>query len=250
MKVVKTKGVNSVAIKKQSLAKASTGVQEILSKLDVDLVGVARLRDLKGTRLEESALKLLPSTHSIVVLGMQIYPEFLDLTSPERIMGEASLYDLFNHHIDYLAGRLNNAAYDVANASRAAGLSALPLPSRNVPTDLRTLQSIISYKHAADYAGLGQIGMSSLLVTHEYGSRVRLALCLTEASLKSTANNDPRACRYCNVCIAKCPAHALDWPKNGETYVINKFACQAYINASGGCSECMRLCPAASPRYA
>jgi epoxyqueuosine reductase QueG len=239
-----------MATKKKSPARASVGVQEILSKLDVDLVGVARLRDLKSTKLEESTLKLLPSARSIVVLGMQIYPEFLDLTSPERIMGEASLYDLFNNHIDYLAGRLNEAAYDVANTSHTFGLSALPLPSRNVPTDRRTLQSIISYKHTAESAGLGQIGMSSLLVTHKYGPRVRLALCLTEASLKSTANNDPRACRYCNVCIAKCPAHALDWPKNGETYVINKFACQAYINASGGCSECMRLCPVASPRYA
>jgi epoxyqueuosine reductase len=235
---------------KQSITRASAGVQKILSELDVDMVGVARLRDLKGTRLEESALKLLPSARSIVVLGMEIYPEFLDLTSPERVMGEASLYDLFNHHIDYLAGRLNRSAYDVACASRTAGLNALPLPSRNVPTDRRTLQSIISYKHAAEVAGLGQIGMSSLLVTQEYGPRVRLALCLTEAILKSTAGEPQSNCRYCNVCIAKCPAHALDWPKNGEPYVINKFACRTYIDAAGGCSECMRLCPVASPRYA
>ena len=41
--------------------KASAEVQKTLTGLDVDMVGVARLRDLKGTPLEASARKLLPS---------------------------------------------------------------------------------------------------------------------------------------------------------------------------------------------
>ncbi len=235
---------------KQNISKASARVQEILSKLDVDMVGVARVRDLKGIELEKSALKLLPSARSIIVLGMEIYPEFLDLTSPERIMGTANLNELYRRHTESLGGRLTGAAYNIARVSRKTGLKALPLPGQGPSVDGRFLEAVISYKDAAEAAGLGQIGMSSLLVTHEYGPRVLLALCLTEASLKSTANNEPPACRYCNICVAKCPAHALDRPKNGEPYVINKFACRTYVDASGGCSECIRLCPVASPRYA
>jgi epoxyqueuosine reductase len=235
---------------KQSTGRASALVQEILSELDVDMVGVARLSDLKGTRLEEQALKLLPSARSIVVVIAEVYKEFLDLTTPEMVMGTANLNNLYIHHNDYLAGRLNKAAYDVARASRKAGLRALPLPSRNVPTDCRTLESIISYRHAAEAAGLGQIGMSSLLVTLKYGPRVRLGLCLTEASLKSTARDISGICRSCNICVSKCPAHALDWPENDERYVINKFACLEYLEAAGGCSECMKQCPVASTKYA
>jgi len=239
-----------MAAKKQGIAKASTEVQDILSKLDVDMVGVARLKDLKDAKLKESALKLLPSALSIVVVGMEVYPEFLDLTSPERLMGTANLNDLYNRHVDYLRGRLTGAVYKIAQASRKSGRKALPLPAQGPAVDGRFLEAIISYKHAAEAAGLGRIGMSSLLVTQEFGPRVNLTVCLTEASLKSTADKSLKTCRYCNVCIAKCPAHALDWPKNDEPYVINKFACRTYIDAAGGCSECMRQCPVASPRYA
>jgi len=236
--------------KKQSLARSSAEVQEIISELDVDMMGVARLHDLKGTSLEEPAFKLLPSARSIVVLGAEIYPEFLDLTSPERTMGTANLNELYRRHTDYLGGRLTGAAYKLARASRKAGLKALPLPGQGPSVDGRFLEAVISYKHAAEAAGLGNIGMSSLLVTQQFGPRVQLALCLTEAALKPTSGEPQSNCRYCNVCIGKCPAHALDWPKKGEVYAINKFACRTYVDASGGCSECMRVCPVASPRYA
>ena len=234
---------------KKSFAQASAAVQETLAKLDVDMIGVARIGDLKGTALGKATLKLLPSARSIVVVAMEIYLEFLDLTSPERTMGSANLNDLYRRHTDILAGRLTGAVYNVARESHKAGFKAMPLPAEGPCVDGRFLEAVISYKHAAEAAGLGKIGMSSLLVTHQYGPRVRLALCLTEASLKSTANDEPGACRYCNICVAKCPAHALGRPEKGEPYAFNRFACRTYVDAAGGCSECMRVCPVASTRY-
>ena len=238
-----------MADKKQSTLKASDKVQESLAKLDVDMVGVVRTSDLKNMPLGTAALKLLPSARSIVVVGLEIYPEFLELTSPERTMGSANLNDLYRRHTDILAGRLTGAVYNVARESRRAGLKAMPLPAEGPCVDGRFLEAVISYKHAAEAAGLGKTGMSSLLVTHRYGPRVRLALCLTEASLKSTANDEPGACRYCNICVAKCPAHALRRPEKGEPHAFNRFACRTYTDAAGGCSECVRVCPVASPRY-
>jgi epoxyqueuosine reductase len=231
-----------------AVKKKAAGVQEVLAELDVDLAGTVRLRDLEGTPLEESALRLLPSCRSIVVVGMEVFPEFLDLTAHERTTGAANLNDLLVRHVEYLRGRLARAVYDVAGASHRAGLKALPLPGYGPSVDRRSLQAVISYKHAAEAAGLGTIGMSSLLVTRRFGPRVQIALCLTEAALRPSPPA-ARACRYCNVCISNCPSHALDWPKKGERYSINKFACEAYCAAAGGCSECMRQCPVASPRY-
>jgi epoxyqueuosine reductase len=233
-----------MAVKKQSTA----AVREALEKLDVDMVGVARLRDLEGTPLEESALRLLPAARSIVVVGMEVYPEFLDLTGHERTMGEANLNNLLERHVDYLRGRMTRAIYDVAKASHRAGLKALPLPGQGPAVDRRSLLAVISYKHAAEAAGLGTIGMSSLLVTARFGPRVQLALCLTEAALEPSPAA-ARACRYCNACVIKCPSHALGFPKKGEAYSINKFACEAFNAAVGGCGECVRVCPVASPRY-
>ncbi len=238
-----------MATNKHDNTKASAAVQKSIAKLDVDMVGVARISDLKNTAPGKAALKLLPSARSIVVVGMEIYQEFLELTSAERTMGSANLNDLYRRHTDILAGRLTGAVYNIARESRRAGLKAMPLPAEGPCVDGRFLEAVISYKHAAESAGLGKIGMSSLLMTHKYGPRLRLALCLTEAVLKSTANDAPGACRYCNICVAKCPAHALGRPEKGEPYAFNRFACRTYVDAAGGCSECVRVCPVASPRY-
>jgi len=234
---------------KKKTVKIDTKVQEALVKLDVDLVGVIRIDEIKGKKLAKDAIKLLPSAKSIVVMGMAVFPEFLDLTSPERTTGTANLNELLTRHNEYLRGRLLRAAYDIANTSHRAGLKALPLPGQGPAVDGRFLEAVISYKDAAAAAGLGSIGMSSLLVTEKYGPRVQLAVCLTEAALESTAGKPREYCRSCNICVFKCPAKALAIPKKGESYIFNKFACRTYVEASGGCSECMRVCPVASPRY-
>jgi epoxyqueuosine reductase len=224
-------------------------IQDVVNALEVDLVGVARRRDIKGTRLEKEALKLLPATNSIIVVGMEIYPEFLELTSPERTMGKPDFNRLYIRHTDYLGGRLTGAVYKVARAARKAGFKTLPLPAEGPAVDGRYLEAVISYKHAAAAAGLGNLGMNSLLITEKFGPRVKLALCLTEAELKSTAGEPQKICRYCNVCVLKCPAHALGRPVKDQPYKINQFACRTYIEAAGGCSECVRVCPVASPKY-
>jgi epoxyqueuosine reductase len=233
--------------KKQN--KTGNVLQKVIDGLDVDLVGVVRVGDLKGSKLEKSVSILLPSARSIIVLGMEIYPEFLDLTSPERVMGTANFNDLLARHIESLRGQMNRVAYNIAQESHRSGLKALPLPGYGPAVEGRFLQAVISYKHAAEAAGIGRIGMSGLLMTHKFGPRVSLTVCLTEALLKSTANNEPNACRYCNICVLKCPAQALSRPEKGEAYRLNKYACRTYVEASGGCSECLRVCPVASPKY-
>lgn len=230
-------------VKNEKILTASNAVQEALAKLDVDAVGVVSLEESPGSQLEEAALRLLPETHSIVILAMEVYREVLDQTRPERNMGSSSMNDLLARNADYLSGRLTKAAYDVARVCHLNGLKALPLPAAGCPTDTRFLQAIFSYKHAAQAAGLGYIGHSSLLITPEFGPRVRLSCCLTEAILKPTGGVNVGDCGDCEVCIDNCPSRALNRVPTGEPYIINKFACNAFRSASGGCSECMRVCP-------
>ncbi len=226
-------------------ATKSTILPDLISKLDVDAVGIASLAEWKGTKLEETVLRLLPQARSVVVLAMEIYPEILDLASPGRMMGAASLNDLLGTNADFLYGRLTKAAYDAAKASRSLGLKALPLPAAGCPLDTRFLEAVFSYKHAGQAAGLGKIGWHSLLITPGFGPRVRLSCCLTEAELEpTTAVNETFECESCRICLRNCPAGALAKPRGGKQYTMNKFACASFRSASGGCSECMRLCPA------
>jgi len=216
----------------------------LISKLDVDAVGIASLAEWKGTRLGENALRLLPETRSVVVFAMEIYPEILNHATPERTMGAASMNNLLTQDADFLYGRLTKAAYDVAKVSHRIGMKALPLPARGCPQDSRFLEAVFSYKHAAQAAGLGKISWSSLLITPNFGPRIRLSCCLTEAALEpTTAVDKTLECDSCQICLNKCPAGALSEPQASEQYAINKFACTTFLNASGGCAECMRLCP-------
>ncbi len=218
-------------------------LQAVIDGLDVDAVGVVRVEDWQDTRLGEAALKLLPGARSVVVMAMEVYPEILDLSSPGKVMGEASLNDLMDGNTDFINGRLTKAAYDVAKASRSLGFKALPLSARGCPLDSRFMEAAFSFKHAAQAAGLGRIGWNSLLITPDLGPRLRLSCCLTEAELEPTKSNITAACNGCRLCVENCPAAALEVPQAGEPYVINKFACHSFYSAAGGCAECVRVCP-------
>ncbi|MHB1417927.1 MAG: 4Fe-4S binding protein [Chloroflexota bacterium] len=215
---------------------------------DIDLVGVAAVEDTRGTPLFESATGLLAGAQSIVVLGIEIFAEVAGLVVPEKEMGEAAARDLYGPHIDYLNGRLNRAIYEMAKIYRQAGYKAIPLPSLGTPTDTRFQKGILSFKHAAQFAGLGKIGHSSLLITPQFGPRVRLAAMLTDAPIPSTRSayqgeEDP--CAACGgLCEASCPAGALSVPTGDAPYAINKFACGAYRQGTGCCSTCLIVCPA------
>jgi len=230
-------------VKGKGISEASTELQDFISRLEVDAVGIASLDEWKGTKLEETALRLLPTARSAVVFGMEIYQEILDHARPGRTMGLASLNDLLDCHAEFLNSRLTKAAYDVTKVSRSNGLKAFPLPAAGCPTDTRFLESVFSYKHAGQAAGLGKIGWHSLIITPGFGPRIRLSCCLTEAALESTTTEMTIECDSCGICLDRCPAEALAKPQAGELYGINKFACSCFQNASGGCCECMRLCP-------
>ena len=229
----------------------SRRVQTVLEAVDVDLRGVARLEDLEGAALAEAARGLLPSCRSIVVFGAEIDAEFLEMTTAERFAETPELRDLFTQHKSYLRHRLTEAAYEVARAAHGAGYEALPFSAAGLFTGSGELKSVIGFQAAAEAAGLGEAGMSGLLVTQEYGPRVMLNVCLTEAELASTARDDAGGCRYCNVCVFRCPSKAIGYPdrKNGERYKVDRTTCAAHVASAGGCTVCMRVCPVASPKY-
>lgn len=215
----------------------------VVALREIDLCGVAAVLDAASTPLHDSAVALLPSARSIVVLGMELFPEVLRLVEPDKLMGEAAARELYTPHVDFMNSRLNRALYDLAKALRAEGYRTIPLPSQGTSVDARFQRGILSFKHAGEYAGLGRIGRSSLLITEKFGPRVRLACLLTDAPLPSTRREVADACANCaGGCIAHCPAGALAEPADCERYAINKYACASFRAGAGACSTCVNEC--------
>lgn len=222
-------------------------LRDAVSRLDgIDLWGVASVDAARGTPLGDAALALMPTARSILVFAKEVFDEVVDLVTPQKTMGGAAGRDLYTPHVEYVNRQLTDGVYVVARAFRSAGFRALPLPAAGSPTDGRFLKGIVSYKHAAEAAGLGRIGRNSLLVTERFGPRVRLACLLTDASVSGSTRISGSPCTDCSVCVERCPAGALTMPASGQPYAINKFACNQYVSASGGCANCVSLCPAGS----
>jgi epoxyqueuosine reductase QueG len=220
-------------------------VNDLKRIADVDACGVVAVAETNGTPLFDSALALLPEAKSIIVLEMEIFPEILDLVTPEKRFGEAAAGDLFGPHQDYLSSRLNRGIYILANNYRRSGFRSIPLPSQGTPTDTRFQRGLLSFKHAGEFAGLGKIGYNSLLVSPQFGPRMRLACLLTEAALPPTPRLAQNPCDGCGQCVEHCPAGALTTPNLDQPYVINKFACASFRQGATACSTCMRVCPVA-----
>lgn len=218
-------------------------ITDTLAHLEVSAVGVASLAEPGNARLADMARRLLPTAESVVVLGREIYPEVLAHTTPTKVMGEAALRDILAPHMAHLDGRLTSAIYKLCDALHAHRYRALPLPSDACPVDPRHQAAIFSFKHAAQAAGLGVMGKSALLITPQFGPRVRLACLLTEAKLASTAADHANPCLNCDACIEACPARAIAQPSGEEACSVNKFVCCAFRAGSGACSECMKVCP-------
>ena len=215
-------------------------LSEMKDRFEMDLVGAVAVDSAASPELERRVHSLLPDARSVVVFAREIYQEVVDLLRPGNEAGEAHGGDLLPVHSEYLNGRLNRAVHELAGYFRRQGYRSLTLPAI-APTDQRFQEGLLSYKHVAEYAGMGTIGWHSMLITEQFGPRVRLACVLTEAPVESTHRSFTVSCIGCGACIESCPAKALQMP-NGEAYSMNKFACRTYRQAGMTCSVCMKVC--------
>jgi epoxyqueuosine reductase QueG len=226
-------------------------IQRMKHELGVDLIGVASVEMSHSRDVKAKAAALLPGARSVIVFAKEICTEVVSLLTPSKQAGAVEASELLGVHADYLNGRLTRAAHELASLFREKGYRSLPLPAVS-PTDQRFLTSLLSYKHAAQMAGLGTIGRHSLLITPEHGPRVRLACVLTEARVEPS---EPRTaedyCIDCDACIQACPAQAIQLPQSGSRYSVNGFACRSYLQAGLTCGMCMKTCDEviAGPRH-
>jgi epoxyqueuosine reductase QueG len=217
-------------------------VEEMRSKLDVELLGAALINGSTPALLREQTQALLPGAKSVFVFAKEMYREVVALLGPSKEVGEAEGGDLFGPHGDYLNGRLTKSVYDLSGFFRKEGFKSLPLPAAGTPVDQRYLKAVFSFKDAAREAGLGSIGRHGLLITPQFGPRVRLACLLTDAEIESSPKRQKDYCVNCDACIRVCPAKVLQPPKEGEIYSMNKFACRTYRQTGLTCSVCLKAC--------
>lgn len=108
---------------------------------------------------------------------------------------------------------------------------------------------------AAKKAGLGDIGRHGILITEEFGSRIRLGAVSTDLPLIIDGDSDFNVtsfCEECKKCIFTCPGKAIPNDKTIDINGINRWRitqeeCYKKWRALGtDCGICMATCPFSS----
>jgi len=110
----------------------------------------------------------------------------------------------------------------------------------------------------AGKAGMGWQGHSGILVTPEYGPRVRLAPVFIEHKFFEFTDNREHDwieeyCELCKLCEKACPGQAINREKTvtinnvpgvgAMRTCIDRESCFEYFNKTMGCSVCVKVCP-------
>lgn len=120
------------------------------------------------------------------------------------------------------------------------------------------LGGLALYPPLTKMAGLGWLGKNGLMITPEYGPRVRLAAVFANIeSLPFSTHNDHAwvadFCDKCGICIRNCPAQAIyEQPiqhETGRVTCVDNVRCFPFFNDYHGCSVCIRVCPFNSTPY-
>lgn len=182
---------------------------------------------------------------SVVVVGLPVTLPILE-TSPS--IHYHQLYKTVNEILDQSTYHLSNFLNDRGHASMFIprdGYGHISL-MRERPL------AFFSHRHAAYLAGLGTFGLNNMLLTKEYGPRVRFGSVFTTAELPEDPLMEGQLCTRCLRCVEMCPVKALgeeDYPQS----ITKKEACAARAvelsaKFASPCGFCIKVCPIGEDR--
>ena len=152
---------------------------------------------------------------------------------------------LYAYHYRTVNRELDGIALRVANEIQRMGYDACPIPSSQI-IDWERNVGHASHRWAAYHAGLGWYGLSNLLISPEYGARVRYVTIFTDIPLPE---GKPLAagCGGCRACIGACPAGAISERREDFNLAKCEEQLRFYRNTWNIghhiCGLCIKACP-------
>ncbi|MHB8103975.1 MAG: 4Fe-4S binding protein [Dehalococcoidales bacterium] len=255
----------------------SQAIKTLAKEFGASLVGIASVERFEGAPPGHGPLDLMPQAKSVIVAGVRIpdpvvdYDEYhLKMKEMDVELGvQASIENFYmqmGHYVEDMM--LNTIAIKLANYLETNhGLRSLPTPNAahtGLGHPVMTAQmGFFSQRHAAVRAGLGEFGLSGLVITPQYGPRVRYVSIITEAELepdpllkekvclrgKCGGAKGPSCQQKCgNKAISLRPGTDLDKIFIDIPVALDRPKCASMVGdkAGFGCTfigTCMRMCP-------
>lgn len=161
----------------------------------------------------------------------------------------------FHHHVEGLTVPIKQLISIIENLLNRWGYKYAIIPINVLIKDNKQLRELNTFPHktAATSAGLGWIGKCALLITPEYGPRIKLGMVLTNARFKTAEPIISDHCGRCTLCIEACPYGAIsnvNWERGIEreklfdAYVCNEERLDSIpvLGRKHSCGLCLQAC--------
>ncbi|MCE8422687.1 MAG: epoxyqueuosine reductase [Candidatus Methanoperedens sp.] len=188
---------------------------------------------------------IYPEARTVIVIGLPVPLPIVE-TAPSIYYHE--LYKTVNSMLD-------QRAYEIANFLTEKDHPSIYLP-RDGYGDVKILIekpfAFFSHKHAAYLAGMGSFGQNNVLLTPEYGPRVRFTSIFTEAEIKPDMKKCKDLCIRCLLCVKNCPVNAIpekgDFPPPVDKRLCAERSTKLRDEYRSPCGICIKVCPVGKDR--
>jgi epoxyqueuosine reductase QueG len=194
---------------------------------------------------------IFPEAKTVVIIGLPVQLPIVE-SAPSIYYHE--LYKIVNILLD-------SKAYEISNYLIGKGYPSIYIPRDgygDIDVLLKNPRAFFSHKHAAYLAGMGSFGENNVILTEEYGPRVRFTSIFTTAKIEGDIIKGDDLCTHCHNCATECPVNAIkevDLKGESEEFPLpmDKIACanrskKLRKNYTSPCGICIKVCPVGRDR--
>lgn len=188
---------------------------------------------------------IYPEAATVMVIGLPVQLPIVE-TAPSIYYHE--LYKTVNSMLDL-------KAYELSVFLNMEGYPSIYLPRdgyANINVLLENPFAFFSHKHAAYLAGLGSFGQNNLILTREYGPRIRFTSIFTSASIKPDPIKVKDLCIRCLRCAISCPVGAIktkgEFPPPIDKKLCAMRSAKLWSKHKSPCGICIKVCPVGEDR--
>lgn len=202
----------------------SKDIKEAALRMGADIVGIGSIDRWATAPIQMDPKQIMPRAKSVIAMGFRVLRGSLrgveegTYFSNYSAMGYGGItYVYMPMTVINLSKMIEDAGYEAVPMGHQSDWRAIDNVgyfredySRPIAPDKAAPDVMISLRMAGFLCGLGEIGYSKMLLTPEFGPRVRIGIIITELELEPDPIMEPGTlCNKCMACVRGCPGGCI-----------------------------------------
>lgn len=202
----------------------SEEIKAAAKRMGADIVGIGSIDRWSTAPIQMDPKQIMPKAKSIICMGFRVLRGSLrgveegTYFSNYSAMGYGGITYLYMPMtVINLAKMIEDAGYEAVPMGHQSDWRAIDNLgymkndySRPVAPGRAAPDVMINLRIAGFLCGLGEIGYSKMLLTPEFGPRVRVGIIITELELEPDPIIEPGTlCNRCMACVRECPGGCI-----------------------------------------